>query len=207
MHSRSSGSHKVGSAASDRHPRAIPARHRRTGDDRGCQRLPRNIAQPGDLPKLADQRLSQNSPLKRLAVRRFVGSSPIASTEDDAGTFLRPCTRLVSFLPLGSVRGGVTEEFTSTRRRIRRGSGWRHGCHGWCRPGCRRGWRQRGSGRHARCRPVRCHRVATGLGDRSHAVLLRQPQRIVTDTQCVRRPSLQDENGRRPLRAWVADDQ
>ena len=74
------GSRKVGSVASERHPRAIPARHRRTGDDRGFQRRPRNMAQPGDLPKLADQRLFQNSAPKRLAVRRFVCSCPIAST-------------------------------------------------------------------------------------------------------------------------------
>jgi hypothetical protein len=52
-----------------------------TGDDRGCQRQRRNMARPGDFQKLADQRLFPNSALKRLAVRRFVGSSPIASTK------------------------------------------------------------------------------------------------------------------------------
>jgi hypothetical protein len=51
------GVSKVESVSSGRHPRVIPARHRRTGDDRGCQRRPRNVVQPGDLPKLADQRL------------------------------------------------------------------------------------------------------------------------------------------------------
>ncbi len=61
MRSRPSGCRRVKRVASDRHPRAIPARHRRTGDDRGCQRRPRNMAQPGDFQKLADQRLFQNS--------------------------------------------------------------------------------------------------------------------------------------------------
>ena len=50
-------------------PRSSP-RHRRTGDDSGCQRRPRNMAQPGDLPELADQRLFQNSALRRLGVKR-----------------------------------------------------------------------------------------------------------------------------------------
>jgi hypothetical protein len=123
------GPRKVGSVASDRHPRAIPARHRRTGDDRGCQRRPRNMAQPGALPKLADQRLFQNSAPKRLAVRRFVGSSPIASTtHGDAESFLRPCSRRVLFLPSGSVRRGETKNCTTAYRHRRRGSGLRHGC-------------------------------------------------------------------------------
>ncbi len=70
VHSRPSGCRRSESASSHRHPRAIPARHRRTGDDSGCQRRPRNMAQPGDLPELADQRLFQNSALRRLGVKR-----------------------------------------------------------------------------------------------------------------------------------------
>ncbi len=81
MRSRPSGCRRVKSVASDRHPRAIPARHRRTGDDRGCQRRPRNMAQPGDLPKLADQRLFQISALRRLGVKRSRVQIPAARLE------------------------------------------------------------------------------------------------------------------------------
>ncbi len=79
--SRLSGSRKVGSVASGRHPRAVPARHRRTGDDRGCQRRPRNMVQPGDLPKLADQRLFQNSTQRRQGVKRSRVQIPAARLE------------------------------------------------------------------------------------------------------------------------------
>ena len=86
--SRLSGSQKVGSVVSGRHPRAIPARHRRTGDDRGCQRRPRKMAQPGDLPKLADQRLFHNSTQRRLGVKRSRVQIPAARL-NSAGQ--RPC--------------------------------------------------------------------------------------------------------------------
>jgi hypothetical protein len=78
MRTRPSGCRRVKSVASDRHPRAIPARHRRTGDDRGCPRRPRNVVQPGDLPKLADQRLSRISALRRLGVKRSRVQIPAA---------------------------------------------------------------------------------------------------------------------------------
>jgi hypothetical protein len=78
MRSRPSGYRRVKSVVSDRHPRAIPARHRRTGDARGCQRRPRNMAQPGDLPKLAGRRLFQNSALRRLGVKRSRVQIPAA---------------------------------------------------------------------------------------------------------------------------------
>ncbi len=82
MRSRPSGCRRVKSVASDRHPRAIPARHRRTGGDRGCQRRPRNMAQPGDFQKLADQRLSQNSALRPLGVKRSRVQIPAARLKE-----------------------------------------------------------------------------------------------------------------------------
>ena len=62
----SKGKERCLRSPSPRYPRA----HRRTGDDRGCQRRPRNMAQPGDFQKLADQHSRKFRPYKPLGVRR-----------------------------------------------------------------------------------------------------------------------------------------
>ena len=113
------GSRKVGSVASDRQPRAIPARHRRTGDDRGCQRRPRNMAQPGDLPKLADQRLFQNSAPKRAGSQEVRGFKSHRLHETK---YLFPTLPSVALAPDDLVYGdglGKSLEIHVTKRSVR----------------------------------------------------------------------------------------
>jgi hypothetical protein len=69
---------RVESVGSDRPPGEIPARHRETGDDSGCQRRPKKWIRPGDLPRIADQRLTRNCPPKRLGVKRSRVQIPAA---------------------------------------------------------------------------------------------------------------------------------
>ena len=65
-------------------PSAIPAKSPRGNEEQGnaseCQQALRIDSSPASLAEIADQRLKPNGRQKRLAVKRFVGSSPIAST-------------------------------------------------------------------------------------------------------------------------------
>ena len=77
----SKGQERCLRSPSPRYPRAALK-------NRGCQRRPRNMAQPGDLPKIAAQRLYQNSALRRLGVKRSRVQIPAARL-NSAGQ--RPC--------------------------------------------------------------------------------------------------------------------